>query len=486
MPQKKENNPLFSLLFFSACIALMFAGFDSFAASGDTNPTVVLDEFNRICPAGEGLTARFAICIQNTVSWAVNRYLAVYLSYFIATINVVITFAVIMYAIMVFIGKANPSREGVVLAIKIGFIVFLINLGNYALLFPALIDIINWFVTIVTSYATVHLSPHCPNDPFIWNRLDCALNMLIGGILSNWRTIATGLTGFALLMIFSKGVGMLLALFAAGIIVKVVLAVLHALFILLSAYIALALLSLLAPIIIPLILFQATKAYFEKWLKMLIGVMLQPIFLFAYLALFLIALEMAIFSGPYSIYRAITCDYAASPQPMPGDVDNPNFAIGNFLIQSGVIQQREGAESPFAFVVGQNTREFAGTPQGAQAKEGGYAGENAVKDAGKDGVRLFDNNGVTVDIGVDALNLEFLAKRCSGKSVLEYLIQLILSFFAAAAVVYIFSTMIQVIPYLGTLVSGDLFGLPNLSNIIPLGSVAGSDFMSKLGLGRKT
>lgn len=469
MLRRKANNYALTLLSI-VTISLVMIGVASAAFA--QNPTVVIDGAGNICPGYGGYTARFAICIQNTVGWALNRYLVQFFSYFIDTVNIACVFAVLIWGITAFMGKPQSvSRTAFMLAIKIGFIVFLINLGGYITLFPALIDIVNWMVNIVTGYTAIDLSPHCPYAPFIWHRIDCALNMLIGGIFQP-TTISFGFIGFIFAMLFSKGIGIALFFFGLAIVIQTILAVLHALFILLSAYIALALLAIVAPLVIPLILFKNTKAYFEKWLRMTFGVMLQPVFLFAYLSLFLIAMEIAIFTGPYSIYRSIACNA----------VDNPQFSIGAYVINSGQLQQRSGPEALWAMVVSQETRSFAGAPSGATQQVGGMAGNNAVTNVGPDGSALFRNNGVSIDLSVDALNIEQMAAMCR-LTPLQYIIRMVLSFFAAAAVIYIFYTMLHVVPYLGTLISGDLFGLPNLSNMIPMNAVQGNQLMKRLGFG---
>ena len=432
--------------------------------------TQIVNPEGKICQQFSGLTAKFVRCIQYTVMWALHNYLGVYISYFVSTVNAMMMLATVLYGFFVLTGRAQPAgREAVILLLKIGFIIWLINLSNFNGLLPYLFGSIDWMIALVTNYTAVQLSPQCPYSPYIWYRIDCALHLLIGGIFGG--SIATGLVGFLLAMLFSKGVGMLIFIFGATILISTLQTILHAVFILISAYIALALLTLLAPIMIPLILFRATKAYFEKWIRMIIGVMLQPIFLFAYLAMFLIALEVSIFTGPYSVYRSIACD--------GNIVEKRGFSIGGYVLNSGEVQQRSGESSIWSMVVSQDNRIFEGTPQAAEveARPAGLGGQDAV---GR-GDRLH-RSGISVDIPTDAININGMAAKCN-RSPAAYIIRIILSFFAAAAVVYIFSTMLHVIPYLGTMISGDLFGLPNLSNMIPMQSLHGSQFLSKLGFG---
>ena len=80
----------------------------------------------------------------------------------------------------------------------------------------------------------------------------------------------------------------------------------------LLSIVAIILLIYVSPIIIPLALFKSTKGIFDSWLKNIIGFAVQPILLFAYLAVFLtitepILLGSAYFEGEMKGGRALVC-----------------------------------------------------------------------------------------------------------------------------------------------------------------------------------
>lgn len=445
---------------------------DSYAQS--TSPIQVVDVNGNICSAYNGFTAKIVNCIQGTVVWATNRYLANFNQAFIDTVNVLATFATLLFGFLLFSGRAQASaREAFTLAFKVGIVIFLVNMGAFATIFPAITNSIDWLINLVSQYTAVSLSNRCPYDPFVWNRIDCALNLLIGGILPG-STIAMGLLGLVSAMLFSGGVGIAIFFFGLALILTVIMAFFQALFILLSAYIALALLAILAPMMIPLILFRTTKGYFEKWLRLMIGVILQPLFLFTYLTIFLIALEISIFTGPYSVYRSIACDAA----------DNSNFQVGTYVNGSGAIGERNGASALMSLVAGQDSSKFAGNPENTVAQQGGPLGEEATKKVADKGNKLYNNGaGISIDLAANAVDIPWLAQGCNGMNGLTYFIRLLLSMFTALAVVYIFYTMLQFIPYLGTLISSDLFGLPNLSQLMPMDGVNSTKLAQKFGFG---
>jgi hypothetical protein len=220
---------------------------------------------------------------------------------------------------------------------------------------------------------------------------------------------------------------------------------------------------------IPLILFRATKAYFEKWLKMMIGVILQPIFLFTYMTIFLIALDVSLFTGPFSVYRSITCGV-----PMP---------VGNYLYNSGAVSERSGPSALLNANVSQRPNTFEGTATGTTKVYVGIPGNDATKKAADPKKPFTVGSFFNMDITAVALDIKQLAANC-GTDSLFFFVRLILSLFTALAVIYIFSTMLQFIPYLGTLISGDLFGLPNLMSAFPTDKITGHNIAKKLGFSR--
>lgn len=401
-----------------------------------------------------GLTARFVNCILGTVSWTVQSYLVIFGNAFVSTVNAMAVLATIFYGFLAFTGRARAvGREGVMLALKIGVVIWMVNYAAFASLFPTVLYTVEWLVGLVTSYTNItYLGSSCPYSPFIWNRIDCVINLIVGGVTPG-GTVFTGMIGLLSVMFFSSGVGVGIMIFLFGIMLTALKSFFHAMYILISAYIGIALLVLIAPLMIPLVLFKATQSRFEKWLRMLIGLMLQPIFLFTYLTIFLIALEVALFSGPYSVYRSIACNA----------VDAPGFTIGSYLWGSGAVGVRSGSSAILGLDLAQESSGFAGTPENTTARYSGPEGMVAVKTAANPATPFAPGTSVSVAVEVLAAQISVLAANCGGMNPLLYLVRLILSLFTTVAVIYIFSTMLQYIPYLGTLISsGDLFGLPNL------------------------
>ena len=158
-----------------------------------------------------------------------------------------------------------------------------------------------------------------------WMGMDCLLDSVIGikdastggpkGTAdSNWlnTTLDPNKTGLSrgMLMVFFSGmqtsiVGVILGIVGFVFIWGLVMLILKALFVYIAGYLGIALLMILAPLFIPLALFQATKSYFDKWIRLLIGFTLQPVIVLVFISFSIAAIDLATFSGHYSIVYAM-------------------------------------------------------------------------------------------------------------------------------------------------------------------------------------
>ena len=122
----------------------------------------------------------------------------------------------------------------------------------------------------------------------IWDTLDCKIMRYLGFgpeasaanivmlILAGYFTGAVGVYFSLSLMIF----GLLL-----------IAATIRALHIFLASCLSIIIMVFVSPIIIPLTLFEKTKSIFDNWLKELISFVLQPMILFAYIAIFVTIMD---------------------------------------------------------------------------------------------------------------------------------------------------------------------------------------------------
>ncbi len=167
----------------------------------------------------------------------------------------------------------------------------------------------------------------------IWDTLDCKITRYLGfgPELSTANIAKLILAGF---LTGPVGIYFSISLLFFGLIMLA--ATIRALHIFLSSCIAIILMVYVSPLIIPLVLFEKTKSIFSGWLKQLISFSLQPMILFAYLAIFISLMDRTLI-GSASFYgeppfRAISCTQYC--QDVTGKiVNNPNCdLVGQKLV----------------------------------------------------------------------------------------------------------------------------------------------------------
>lgn len=450
-----------------------------------------------------GLIKRIVLCVQGLVIPA--TYKIMYqnsMNYFYGPIAAACTLAVALWGYLMVVGKRSaPVREAFVVALKIGAVsMFTFMLGKSSLwpdgLYPVLIAIVDELAGVVSTYVGYSTSMKCavgyvPTD--IWGRVDCALNTLVGGIF-NPAMLMAGLLGFFVCALISGTFGLFIALAGFAIIFVLIFALLRACYITITAYVALALMAIISPIFITMILFGATRGYFEKWVKLVIGFVLQPIFLFAYLAMMLAAFDTVIYDGKYSVYRALVPDNVIGVYPNalrsfpPANIaTNPSgdFLMGQWMFDNGIYREAEAA----SVGVGTNPRIQAHIASTNVGVLGGIGGQNLSsddferQDTGGILLNVLDNfkaiNVYKVDIPVKRISWQQLAllynhttqldvlnsictndpctdaelkmyKATLKNITINYLIQLLLSLLIAFLTMYIFYLMLDMLPFIGS------------------------------------
>ncbi len=452
-----------------------------------------------------GLTKRIVICVKENVVQAVYKFLVPFSAFLSSTIAAALTLAVAFWGVGMMTGRQDaPVRGMFVLAVKIGAVVmFTASFGaSYFLsfeggLFGALLDAMEWLLTVVTSYICASQAISCPvgsGSLVVWDSIDYTLESLIGGIFplngsAPGFTLSFGLTGFLLTCLFSGTIGIFIALLGFYLVIKFIFALIRAMYIFIIAYIAFSLMILVSPIFITLILFRPTKAYFEKWYRLTFSFALQPVLLFAYLAMLVAAFDTVVYTGDRSLYRALAGDHFS----------DPNFQLGASLIgaqANGKYAIVENAQGEFAVKLDpeQVAKDLhIGTVDTGVA---GVIGEVITTDAdwtGPGGIFGFlnrdPNTGQTtknffkVDVPTKVVDWETLAAWSGASNVTSYLVNLLLTLIMAVITAYIFFTMLDYLPFIGSGIAGDsgttmpIFGVNSRGNNL---GVPGSSSFTKL------
>lgn len=440
---------------------LMLAGFaaplqPAFAQSPDLPPAI--DAQGRVCSTYPGVSGRIVHCIRDAVQRAVFAFMDKLYRYLKNAILAVVTLGVAVYGAMVAMGAVQkPAGDTWVVLLKIACILYFT--ANFPEIYTMLINAMEDLLSIVTRVVSLSSrSVSCPaagND--IWARVDCVLDKIIG--ITPATALTGGLLGALLAFMFTAKFGLAFFFFGAAIILGVLVSVARAVFIFVNSYVGIAIVAIMAPLFVPMVLFRRTKVFFDKWLKILIGFLLQPVILFAYLAFMLSAFDVVVFSGNHSLFVTIAGEQAR----------DPNFHIGHYLIHNDMFTEI----MRFASSIDLNPAATnAGTPQGSV--ETGLMGK-AAKLASD-----YINDSGALKFGASVPNLD------TSKFTVDPT-QLLISFVTAALMAYVMYSLLKYIPVMATDLSGGVFDVPNLgSSMMPMetrmsGALSGSGNSARHG-----
>ncbi|MBV8940086.1 MAG: type IV secretion system protein [Alphaproteobacteria bacterium] len=407
--------------------------------------------------------------MQDVTAWATLNIVAVLGAYLATAAAMVAVIAVAAFAFQLMTGRARRvTSDTAVLAVKIGAALF--YAANFGTVFPLIMSIANELVGYASQFVSNQLALACPFSITLWNRMDCALNQLIGGLLPP-MTLASGFLGFLVACIFSGPVGFSIFLIGLGILYMAIMAALKAVFTFLNAYIGIALLAIISPLMIPMVMLRVTKPYFDKWLRLIFGMMLQPVFLFAYLSIMLATFDVVVFSGPKSLYVTV----AGAQATVPG------FQFGQYMLATGAYEEGSAMDAS----VNLNPKELAGQLGLPNVDTGiGGAWKKAAVGLNAQYNSLVGNN-AAVQVPVRRVNFTKMAiargtcqANADNNSVCNttFIVQLLMSCIMSFVVLYIIYVLQDYVPYMGSFISGEIMSIPNLGDMAgkSLDSVAGA------------
>lgn len=187
--------------------------------------------------------------------------------------------------------------------------------------------------------------------PGPWAGIDCMIDSVIGikvppkvgGVDAgagnkffndNLKDADKGMSRGLLYLFFSgmqsSVIGLLFAIIGFIFVYGLLHMILKALFIYIAGYIGITFLMILAPLFIPLCLFKQTKDYFDKWVKLIINFTLQPIIVLVFISFSIAAMDLATFSGDYSIMYRLAGDASRAP----------GFSLNSYLEEHEAITRK--------------------------------------------------------------------------------------------------------------------------------------------------
>ena len=436
------RNSLFAILF------LLLAGL--FIAWPGISHADVPASNELVCPGYEGLSGKIVNCVRDTVIKAANAFLVQAVKFFRPIIIFSILISMTIFGMLIVTGQLrSPLRDTFVLLFKI--IGVLVATQYFTEIFVGAIDISKDALTIVSQATAQSTTLSCGGDATdIWKRVDCAVEKIIGIGFSQNVVLTSGIIGMITTILFSASWGIFIALLAIAIVLLLVLTIAEAIYIYLNAFIALACMAMMAPLIIPMVLFTYTRGMFDRWLKMSLGFILQPMFLFAYLSLMLTAFDTTVLFGKNSLYTAITNRPATQ-----------NSAIGKYFLKEDQDLYIDAAYYPLCV----DTDPTKLTPSDVitdPTKTYGVVG-NYVSKTGTQALCDFSSS---LGIGFDYTAIDVKKwSQLHGLTEKQLFKKILVAFALAALVAYVMHSTLGYIPMMGTEVAGGLLDGVNLSRV---------------------
>lgn len=415
----------------------------------DVRPTI--DQFTKysICNKYQGYTGKVVRCLRELVVDSTIKFETGIYKYVKGIVYAAVTLSIIMFGLLLMGGYLEkPSGDTFTVILKIAGVLY--ATANFPDIFQMSLD---------GSEGLMNIASHAANGPWgrcgftedVWVRLDCVMNMVVG--ISYPSGFAAGISGMVMSILFSSVIGSILFLAGILFVFTLVFTVMRSAMIYINSFVALALISLFAPLAIPLIMFRYTQPFFKSWLKMYMGFLIQPIFLTAYLGMMITAYDTVVFTGNQSLYRTMAGDIV---------VTDPNFSIGKYFTDNNLythdLFQGFGIQLAADPVVpGQDVSPSQSAMMGKiieMVKSGAdYAAGLVAKQLGLD-IKL-----TVVDIK------KWAALR--GMPPGELLRQLLISIILATMMSYIMYATLSYIPAMGTELSGGALDMINLAGSMP-------------------
>lgn len=159
----------------------------------------------------------------------------------------------------------------------------------------------------------------------LFDMVDCKISTYLGIGDSEEISSAPMIIVAALLAPVSVSLGIPIFFIALMVIVTLISITVRIVHIYVMAFMAVMMLVYISPIVIPAAFFEMTKGTFAKWMEQLIGFILQPIILFAFLSFMFVILDGVMFGGNHSFRQEYVPMQLENEQ---GKITQNNMACG--------------------------------------------------------------------------------------------------------------------------------------------------------------
>ncbi len=337
-------------------------------AQNTTGGTVDYSREVSKCQDYPGITNKIAACIRLTLMDVADIYFDGFYRLVQYAIGAFTTLYIVVYGVMAAMGMLEKvGRDTFVFLIKLSMVAYFS--ANIPMIYKWDMDLMDAAASAVVKFIpqsgpsegiTEYSQIKClqsmtegkqttpqEGNPVVgpWLAMDCVIDSVIGikkedvqnvaqnGVDKAYNDalkgngMARGMLRFFFSSMQSSVIGMLIAILGFIFIYGLMFLIIKSLFTYLGGYIAITFLMIFGPLFIPLALFRVTKEYFDKWVKVCISMTLQPVIILIFVVFSVSAVDLAMFSGEYSVF------YRIAGEATRGG----NFNLNEYLDQNQVV-----------------------------------------------------------------------------------------------------------------------------------------------------
>lgn len=376
--------------------------------------------------------------------------------------SALLTLGVIFFAIkLMYMQDVSIAKKDMwLLAFKIGGITYFLNdaYGFYSMCVGALDSIMDAFSKAIS----VGICRNDPNPTF-WTTMDCMFTIVFG--VGAGTGVVAGFLIYIVSGIMSGGTMLIIGFFLFGFLLQMVFVVARVIHLYAMSFIGLAFMFSLSFLFVPCYFFEQTRMYFDKWLRLTIGYILTPVFLFAYLGFAFIAIKFVVLcdANSFFVVMAGTQMDACTGSKSPGDILN-NGAMGNNTVSVGTNSSNPGEANE-------------GTPL--------ETGQGESRQSGSNSARASSSISVTVPV----IDPDKLAADRGAASTREWFVNTLIALLASLLLMYVLYHTLDDIPKLSTALAHGGFAQGSIANERPIGeifAIATVNFVKDIALGAAT
>lgn len=284
----------------------------------------------QICSDGY-LTERIVNCLRRIIDGAVQDFLTEFQLALNGFMLALITLAVTLFGGKILLGVVErPGQEAFTLLLKIGAVLLFTNsLGGFLpMVFPVMESMAGYGMSYIGAGDSSAFLQSCSEaggfDASIWRKIDCIMQRIFtGGDVADDPTYRVGILWvLAVAILWTSFIGFFVFAMMFSVFLMIFLLVIRCVYVFLAAYAFLALLIVISPLIIPLVLFQNTVNYYNKWWRQFLSMIIQPMLLFAYMAFVFAMIDSMFFQdNEYSLASILGANWE-EPQVTRGIADD--------------------------------------------------------------------------------------------------------------------------------------------------------------------